>query len=155
MTTTFTHVGREWLAERCVDEDNTREFVRVADPAADARGVPRSAGSLFRGWRITVSTAKTIVDGLIPLSLVPAIALVRGYVLSIVWEWFVVPIGAVPISIPTAIGLAMMVNFVSKDIDWSSDKDKPLGAILGRTISAGLIAPWLLLLVSYVVHQFQ
>lgn len=29
MTTTFTHAGREWIAERCVNEADTREFVRV------------------------------------------------------------------------------------------------------------------------------
>ena len=29
VTTAFTHAGREWIAERCVNEANTREFVRV------------------------------------------------------------------------------------------------------------------------------
>ncbi len=37
MTTTFLHAGREWLAERCVDEGNTREFIRVRSASPTPR----------------------------------------------------------------------------------------------------------------------
>ncbi len=47
MTTTFLHAGREWLAERCVNEADTREFTRIR-PAART---PRPTREEYRAAR--------------------------------------------------------------------------------------------------------
>ena len=47
MTTTFTHAGREWIAARCVNEANTREFVR----GRPASRLPRPTREEYRAAR--------------------------------------------------------------------------------------------------------
>ena len=39
----------------------------------------------------------------------------KGYVLSILWAWFVVPLGVAALSIPHAIGLAILGAFLVGD----------------------------------------
>lgn len=59
------------------------------------------------------------------------LALVRGYVLSALWGWFVVPLGVKELSIAHAIGLAVIVNFLTYQHDaakdsGSSENESPL-----------------------------
>ncbi len=60
-------------------------------------------------------------------ALIAASAIWRGYVLSILWIWFIVPaFGLSPLSIPYAIGFALVVSFLTpmpskgKELDWSN-----------------------------------
>ena len=88
--------------------------------------------------------------------LVPAVgaliafsAMWRGYVLSVLWAWFIVPtFGAPELSIPFAIGLALVVGFLTasnakgKEFDW-------LNAI-GQLV----FGPAMALLMGWIVTKF-
>ncbi len=57
-----------------------------------------------------------------PMMLIGTIVL-RGFVLKIVWGWFVVPLGIAVITIPHALGLAAVVTYLTytiptKEIEW-------------------------------------
>lgn len=42
---------------------------------------------------------------------IPAMALLQGWILSLVWGWFVVPIGVAPIGVVHGIGIVLLVAF--------------------------------------------
>lgn len=59
----------------------------------------------------SVTSLITIMIGVIIISII-GLAL-SGYALSILWEWFIVPIFNVPsLSAPIAIGIMLIVNYV-------------------------------------------
>ena len=65
-------------------------------------------------------TALALIAGL--LVAVP-ITIWRGYVLSVLWAWFIVPLFGLPaLSIPLAIGLMVIVSMARGDYAESFDK---------------------------------
>ena len=81
-------------------------------------------------------------------------AIWRGYAFSILWGWFIVPIFGLPVlSIPLAIGLSMVVSFLTYQfihtVDDRSVKDK---AIEG--ISLGILHPAFALFFGWIVTLF-
>ena len=85
---------------------------------------------------------------------VVALALLRGWVLSILWGWFVVPTFNLPqLSIPIAIGLALVVGFLAhQSIDVKSPERT--GAEKWAHIAMFFVSPLLSLLFGYIVHAF-
>jgi hypothetical protein len=75
-------------------------------------------------------------------------ALLEGWVLSVMWRWFIVPLGAPVISIPAAIGIALLAGMLTHqtrnpdEVEWE------------HLLSSALIAPPFILLVGWVVKQF-
>ncbi len=51
--------------------------------------------------------AATFVGG---LALVALLMIEQGWVLAVLWEWFAVPLGAPAITIPGAIGIAVLLS---------------------------------------------
>lgn len=49
--------------------------------------------------------------------------LARGHVLAILWQWFLVPIGLPPVSVPLALGIAVTLGIVTGDPFAAKDKD--------------------------------
>lgn len=78
-----------------------------------------------------------------------------GYVLSILWSWFIVPVFPVSeINIPTAIGIAMIVSYLTyQDIE-SKKKSESYGWILLEAILKGLLKPAFALLFGWIVTLF-
>jgi uncharacterized membrane protein YcfT len=78
----------------------------------------------------------------------------RGWVLVKLWGWFAVAgLHALPISIPLAIGLSIIVGYATQGpVDYAQDPDKK-----SRTIRAvsGFFTPFLVLLIGYIVHLFM
>ena len=73
----------------------------------------------------------------------------RGFVIKMLWGWFVVTtfVGAPELSIPAAIGLAMMVRFMEPN----RKSDKGFWEdIAWNTLGAGLT-----LGVGFIVHSFM
>ncbi|MEM7209586.1 MAG: hypothetical protein AAF434_17335 [Pseudomonadota bacterium] len=76
--------------------------------------------------------------------------IVTGFVISVLWGWFVAPTFGVPeLSIPIAIGLAMVVSYFtyqhdaqSKEVDW------------GRTVGFLIARPIVALGFGWLVFQF-
>jgi uncharacterized membrane protein len=88
----------------------------------------------------------------IALGFVALGATLEGYVLSVLWGWFVVPVFGLPaLSIPFAMGLALVVGLLTTNTrgDEAKDPDKkwtPMGVMVMR--------PAFVLLVGWIVTKF-
>lgn len=76
-------------------------------------------------------------------------SVVRGFVLSIMWSWFLVPLGVPAISIPLAIGISMLVAMLTNH-DAQTNKRG-----IGEAISIALIGPFVVLALAWVVTLFM
>ena len=77
-----------------------------------------------------------------------------GYVLSLLWSWFMVPAFNLPqLSIPLAIGMAIIVRYMTDHI--ISDKDsRPASEILVLGIVYGFGRPLLALITGWIVRFY-
>jgi Na+(H+)/acetate symporter ActP len=83
------------------------------------------------------------------VALMVASSIWSGYVLSILWGWFIVPTFGLPmLSIPVAIGLALIVSYLTKQMAESR-------VAWGYTFSMALVVPLVALCMGYVVHSFM
>ena len=74
-------------------------------------------------------------------------AVLRGWVLSILWGWFMVPVFGLPVlNIPFAIGLALVVRLLTSSSS-SKDDDK-------YAWTKPFLSPFAALLVGWIVLQF-
>lgn len=78
-----------------------------------------------------------------------------GWVLTILWAWFVVPAFKLPaLSLPVAIGISAMIRTLTY-IDTSDlqkkekTREDQIGSIVGN-----LLSPWWLLALGWIVHFF-
>lgn len=87
--------------------------------------------------------------------LVP-IAIWRGYVLSILWAWFMVPTFGLPaLSLAAAIGVAMVISFLTYQHSNCQEKEQSFGDKLTNTFGVAFIYPLLSLGMGWVVLQFM
>ena len=79
-----------------------------------------------------------------------------GYALSILWDWFVVPtFNLEPISIPIAIGLAIVVSYLTNHTDSSQENNgDTFSEVLEKLTVKALVKPTLALLIGWVVTFF-
>jgi uncharacterized membrane protein len=80
---------------------------------------------------------------------IPATAIWRGYVLTVMWAWFVMPLGARPLGVAHAIGLAMLVGFLTHPA-----KSDPARKVMDAVVTA-FLAPAIALALGWVVHSFM
>ena len=82
--------------------------------------------------------------------------LLRGYVLSILWRWFMVPtLGLPALSIPQAIGIALVVGMLThQSHHYPENKDEKTSTKVVRSLGP-FVAPFATLLVGWIVHQFM
>ncbi len=93
---------------------------------------------------------------LIPiLALVAALSVMwRGYAFSVLWGWFVMPyFGVAALSIPVAIGLTMVVSFLTYQFTHTEDNRSSREKII-EGITIGLLRPAFALLFGWVVTLF-
>lgn len=84
------------------------------------------------------------------IAIVTLAAIAEGWALSILWGWFVVPIFNAPaLSIPVAIGLALTIGMMTKNIQPSQEGKKALEMVIN-----GLTRPFILLVVGWITLQF-
>lgn len=89
--------------------------------------------------------------------------LLEGWVLTLFWEWFVVPLGAPSVSVAQAMGLSLLVNIVvyqnipRKDLhdlldrgDYIEIFGKQVGEIAGLCARVGILG-----LIGFVVHRLS
>jgi hypothetical protein len=81
--------------------------------------------------------------------------LLKGWVLTFLWEWFAVPLGLPPLGVAHAIGLAALVGLLTHQVSNCQSEDKDISDAVGRWIGSGLIGPFLVLLIGYIVHSFM
>ena len=87
-------------------------------------------------------------------------SIINGWVLSILWQWFVVPLFNLPhLSIPYAIGISLIVSVLkSSNLSHSKPKNeekKDTTTLLAETISIILFVPLFILFLGWVVTLFM
>jgi hypothetical protein len=92
-------------------------------------------------------------QGLTIFALFVPTLLIRGFVFSVLWGWFVVPLGVVAIGVAHAIGLTTVFGFLTTHLTHYQRKqsDNPFGDALGRM----LVVPFLVLFFAWIVHLFM
>jgi hypothetical protein len=77
-----------------------------------------------------------------------AAMILRGWVLSVMWGWFIVPAFGLPaLSIPIAIGIAMIMSYLTHQIEPDdSSTAKAAGHAFG--------GPIMVLLLGWIVQMF-
>lgn len=95
-----------------------------------------------------------IAAGILVLpALVALSAMWRGYVLSILWLWFVVPLfGLPPLGVVTAIGLCLVVGMFSSTTH-CDDNRSAIEKVITPILQAA-IAPALALFIGSIVRGF-
>jgi hypothetical protein len=82
------------------------------------------------------------------IALLAGAAVWRGYVLSILWVWFIVrAFDAPPISIPLAIGVSLIVSFLTRQ--WQKEKHAT-----SFVIGMAIFAPAMTLFIGWIVTKF-
>ncbi len=68
------------------------------------------------------------------LALIPILQVFEGYCLSVMWSWFLVPLGIQKISIAHSIGIAVMIAIVAHQLQAPKNEEKkketPLSTLL-------------------------
>lgn len=84
-------------------------------------------------------------------ALIAVLSIWRGFILSILWGWFVVPAFGLPaLSIAFAIGVALIVGHLSHEANVKRDDKKGFGAV----VAGAFIGPAFTLLIGWIVTWF-
>lgn len=76
----------------------------------------------------------------------------RGYVLSVLWGWFVVTtFGARPLGIAAAIGVSCVVSFLTFHYRPAPKDDREAGEKIGEACVLAFLGPAFSLLFGYIV----
>ena len=85
------------------------------------------------------------------ITIIAFAAILRGYVLSVLWSWFVIPTFSLPpLSIPVAIGIGLILAFTTHQ---TSIKKEDKSA--GERFADAIINPLMLLLIGWIVTLFM
>jgi hypothetical protein len=91
------------------------------------------------------------VFGLLALS-----AMWKGYVLTILWGWFVVPTFGLPtLALAPAIGMSLVVSFLTHQSDATKEQEGSSSDRLAKSAALALLYPALVLGFGAVVRQFM
>lgn len=82
--------------------------------------------------------------------------IVRGWVLSTLWAWFLVPIGAPEIGIATALGISVIIGLFTSHLNQETVKTstKSLPDLFATILTKSLGAPLVSLCVGWIILQF-
>lgn len=79
-----------------------------------------------------------------------------GYALSILWGWFFVPaFGAPSLSVPGAIGVALVVSYMTAQIKTSNKDECGAHEEILREVVIALFRPAMALLFGWIVTKFM
>jgi len=88
--------------------------------------------------------------------LMVASSIFNGYALSVLWGWFVVPtFGAPALGIVPAIGIAMVVSYMTNQMHDCKKEERSLGEEIGRGTFVAIVKPSLALFFGWIVHLFM
>lgn len=78
----------------------------------------------------------------------------NGYVLTVFWRWFLLPIFQLPdLSFPQGTGIALLIVFLTRQTMPSAD-DKEWLEIIGGFVGTAIFWPLLAVLLGYIVTLF-
>lgn len=82
------------------------------------------------------------------------ITILHGWILSLLWKWFFVPIFALPeLRLIEAIGIMIVIGFIRHRAVWSREEDRQAIALHG--VIDSLIAPFIFLAFGWIVRSFM
>jgi uncharacterized membrane protein SpoIIM required for sporulation len=80
----------------------------------------------------------------------------KGYVLTVLWAWFLVPVFGLPaLAIAPAIGLALVVSFLTYQSDASKEPEGEFSERMAKAVAHALLMPAFVLGIGWVVRQFM
>jgi hypothetical protein len=79
-------------------------------------------------------------------AIVAVLSVVRGFVLSYLWQWFVVPFGLPSITVAHAIGISLIVSFLTYEGAKTESND------IGEAIGNGVGQTLLVFFIGWIVH---
>lgn len=86
------------------------------------------------------------------------IAIVRGWVMTVLWSWFAAPTFHLPeLTIATAIGLALLIGmFTPKSVKSFKDagEKKSSAELVGEVLGVGIGAPLMVLFLGWITKMF-
>ncbi len=105
-------------------------------------------------------TALAVFGGIVGIGLLLVLSSIfNGYALSVLWGWFIVPtFGAPALGIVPAIGIAMVVSYLTHQKNESKKEDEDddgIGVKIFKLAIPVLGKPALALLFGWIVHLFM
>lgn len=97
---------------------------------------------------LSATLAGCLVVGILVPILAGYMIISMAFILPFLWSWFIVPLGAEPIGMAHAYGLATIIHFFTVSTDLKAD-DREVDR--GKAIAL-LLRPWIALLVGYITH---
>lgn len=91
---------------------------------------------------------------LIAIMAAPILWVWGGFVVSVLWGWYLVPFGIEQIGIAHAIGLGIAVSLLATRAPRKSDRDDPW-EILAEQVGNATLRPAAALLGGWIVHFFM
>lgn len=77
----------------------------------------------------------------------------KGWAISILWKWFLVPLGLNPISIVLAIGVGLIISFLTYQYDFVSHNKEPREILVEATVGSYVLTT-IFLVLGFVVSLF-
>ncbi len=102
--------------------------------------------------------ALAVFGGIVSVTILMAIrSIFNGYVLSVLWGWFIAPTLGVPqLSVVPAIGIAVVVNYLNHEVYFSKEEEE---RSLSERIARGAIFSFtrtsFTLFFGWIVHLFM
>lgn len=89
------------------------------------------------------------------LVVIPASLIWNGFVLTKLWLWFAVPMfGVAPLTIPAAIGIAMMVSYLTHQYQQENKEEDGIERMIKQTLLM-IFKPAVALLFGWIVSQWM
>ena len=92
---------------------------------------------------------------LVTIGAIAGICVLNGWVLSILWGWFLVPLGLAPISVISAIGIALILNYIQKDFKAEETEGDTAIDKFVNAITKALAKPLGALFVGWIITLFM
>lgn len=101
--------------------------------------------------------ALAIFGGIVGVGLLMVLtSIFNGYVLNVLWRWFVVPTFDAPqLGIVPAIGVAMVVNYLVRQTHDCVKEEKGFGEKIAEGTVIAIVTPSLALFFGWIVHLFM
>lgn len=82
--------------------------------------------------------------------------IVNGWALMTLWGWFIVPVFELPpLTTVQAIGVAMVISFLTKRHDLSEQRKRSTSEMISLLIGSSFLLPVVTVVIGFVVHQFM
>lgn len=97
-----------------------------------------------------------ILFGILGVVATAVIVIYKGFILSVLWGWFIVPVFGLPaLPVVAAIGINLVISFLTyQPIESKSENGDAMSAI-GKAINAGILYPTIILFMGWIVHLFM